>query len=448
MKDLAELEADQLGETRASRRLIRVGWAAIAAFVGILVVWGLTAPLDAAAVSSGYVVVAGDRKTVQHQDGGIVAAIHVTEGAEVSRGDVLVSLEPTDRAVNATVLASRLIGLRALEARLIAERDGLDVIPEAAWPFEATSREVDEISAARARQRAEFEARAANRRSRDEVLSEREAQTSSQIEGLTAELDAARRRRALVSDQLAGTRQLYDQGLTPVTTVRGLEASIADLDGETGRLTAQIAAAESSIGEIQLQRLQLTQEHLEDVASELRRVQGDIFEVEPQLREARAALERTEIRATATGFVVGLRVTTVGGVVGPGETLMEIVPTDQSLVIFAPINPRDVDDIAVGMPAEVRLDVGSRRRMPIVNGEVRMVGADRLINEMSGAPYFRADVIVSKAELERVSAFVGETVAIRPGIPAEVVIPLRERSAADYLLEPLLATFWRSFREH
>jgi HlyD family secretion protein len=211
-------------------------------------------------------------------------------------------------------------------------------------------------------------------------------------------------------------------------------------------MRASIARAGEGKGETRMQSLSIRSSRLEDVATDLRDTQTRISETLPKLVAVREQLERAKVRAPATGQVVGLSVFTVGGVVAPGEKLMDVVPDNRKLVIQAQVSPQDADDVYVGQKAEVRFSSVHDRTLPLLTGEVRTISADSFTDEKTGRSFFRSEIEVTPAELKQVSGVLGHG-QLRPGLPVEVVLSVRKRTALQYLLEPLTMNLWRSLRE-
>jgi HlyD family secretion protein len=222
-------------------------------------------------------------------------------------------------------------------------------------------------------------------------------------------------------------RELAAEQLVPLTRVRALERTLAELDGRRAQLGSLIATT-------QQQR-----------SGEQRDVDAQLAEVLPQLAAVRQRLENTRMRAPTEGVVVGLTAHTVGGVISPGERVMEIVPRNQDLVIEASVRPEDADDLEPGQRTEVRIPAFHGRNLPIVYGEVRQISADRFTDERTGNPYFRAQIVVSPEQLQRLTE--ASDRQLRPGLPAQIVVPTRSRTALEYLVEPLNQALWRSMRE-
>ena len=239
-------------------------------------------------------------------------------------------------------------------------------------------------------------------------------------------------------------RSLAAQGYAPMTRVRALERQAAALDGEQGNLRAQVARAREQVGETRLQSLAVGQGLNEDVAEQLRNIDVQLNELQPRLASVRAQIARNQVRAPVSGQVVGLTAFTAGGVIQPGQTLMEIVPADASQVVVARINPADVDNLIIGQATEVKFPGLREGNPPILRGRVTRISADSFTDEVTGARYFRAEIVVPEAELEKLGRLAS---TIRPGSPVEVVVLLRKRTALSYLFEPLTRSLWRSGSE-
>lgn len=398
----------------SGRSEIRNGIIALAVFFFGFGGWAAFAPLDAAVVAPGVVVVSGNRQTVQHRDGGIVSALHVREGDHVERGQVLIELGSPELVAQERALLSQVVDLQMQRARLTAERSGSGRL---ARPPEWAGLSPEDRAVADA----------AFARHQREVGRGNWSPFDARIAGYRGEIAALSRQEALLQEELSGMRELAAEQLVPLTRVRALERGLAELQGRRAELSAMIASTQ--------------QERHQD----LRTVDARLAELAPQLAGARERLELTRLRAPADGAVVGLAAHTVGGVISPGERVMDIVPEGQELIVEAQVRPEDADNLAAGQRTEVRITAFGGRNMPIVFGEVRQVSADRFVDEASGNAYFRAQVAVPREEMERLTASSGRP--LRPGLSAQVIIPTRERTALQYLLEPLNQTLWRSLRE-
>lgn len=430
-------------------RDLRRGWIIAGAFFGVLGLWAALAPLDAAVYAPGSVVVANNRQVVQHRDGGTIAAILVREGETVAKDQLLVEMSAGEVRAEESALAAQLIELTAYRSRLFAEQTGSGQLAEPAeWATLSPERRA-EARRVLQRQTAEMSSRRTALNSQRGVLNQRGAQLEERIAGAEAQISSVQRQRTLLEEELNGMRGLAARGLVSQTRVRSLERALAELDGREAELRGSIAQAQQAIGETRLQRMSVGEQQDVQIAEELRRVEAGLAELRPRYENAANRLERAQVRAPTAGVVVGLSVHTVGGVIAPGGEMMQIVPARDALVVEAQVNPADADDVQPGMRTEVRFSGMNMRKTPTVFGEVERISADRLTDERTGTPYFVLRVRVPPEEFDRILAAQAEgSRGLVPGVPAEVVVPLRKRTALQYIFEPLNQTLWRSFREH
>ena len=415
-------------------------------FVGLLG-WAAVTPMDAAAIADGVVAVSGNRQAVQHRDGGIVTQINVIDGQMVKRGDVLLKVSASDTVAAERGLASEVIALMAQKARLTAERNGAGNFAEPAEfaTLSATDRVLaDDVLRG---QRQLLAAGNSARQAEQAVLLERSNQYSQQISGLGTQLESNRKQQDLVGAELTGLQSLATNGYVSLNRVRATERSASQLQGEQGRLRADVARYSSAIAENRSQILSMRQTRLEEISTQLREVEGKLEELRPRWAAAKERMRLSDIRATASGQVVGLQVFTVGGVIAPGEKLMEIVPQDRALVIEANASPNDADDLKPGMETQVQFSALHDDNLPVLHGEISKVSADSFLDERTGQRHFKLEVRVPTTELQKIQVERGNS-GIRPGLTATVMVPLRKRTALDYLVEPLRRAMWRSGREH
>jgi len=402
--------------------------------------WAALAALDSAAIAPGVVVVESERKSIQHLEGGLVKEILVRNGDAVARGDVLIRLESTQSNAMYDIVRGELDAVRAEEARLIAERDGRENI---AFPDELLARaDTPKVDKALQGQRNLFTARRTSVEGQVAILGQSIAQFQAEIGGLKSEQAARERQLEILDDEVRGLRKLLKQGSVSRNEVLAYDRKIAELGGEKGRFMANVSRAEQGIGETRLRISQLEKSVREEVVAKLRDVQQRIFGLEERLVAAEDVLGRTEIRAPTAGVVMGMRVHTTGGVVAPGQEILQIVPVGDRLVIEARINPIDIDDVAIGQQATVRLTAFKLRSTPIIVGTLVNISADRLVDEQSGTPYYLARIEVSRDELEALG-----DLALQPGMPVEALIKTGARTALGYMLSPLTDNMARAFKE-
>jgi HlyD family secretion protein len=426
---------------------IRGGLLVIGAFIGLLIAWAALTPLDAGATASGQIIVSGHDQIVEHREGGMVAAIHVVDGQSVKAGQVLIELAPEDVGAQVRALRAQMISLQAQRARLLAETEGKAAIE---WPASLSDLTGEDLATAQdsmKSQQAQFDAGLAALRGQQEITARKAAGVSQQIEGSQGQLASVVRQQALLDQQLQGIRSLAEKGYASQNSVRTLERTAADLAGARAQHAANIADFHQQVAQAQLQSRDLENQRNLTAATALRETEDQLNEVAPKLAAARAQLERGTLRAQADGVVSGLSVFTPGAVVAPGQKLMEIVPTHRSLVVDARLPASQVEGIRAGHKAEVRFMSLDARQTPVLTGVVTQVSADSFADERTGQAYYSLQATVPQDQLALLKDVQGADSGIRPGVPVEVVIPLRKRNAFDYLFEPLSQSLWKSFRQ-
>ncbi|PNQ00670.1 HlyD family type I secretion periplasmic adaptor subunit [Sphingobium sp. SA916] len=425
---------------------VRGGLLVAAAFFLLFLGWAAFARLDAAALAPGRTTVAGQRQSVQHRDGGIVAAILVKEGQRVRQGEVLIRLAAPAVAAQERVLASQAIWLIAQRARLRAEQAGAGM--EAPVEFRTlTGDDRADAQAAMRAQQAQMAARSALLGTQQGVAMHEGSQAGSQAVGYREQVASVIEQERLITDELESLRTVAEKGFVSKTRIRALERARADLIGQRGRLSAARDSAANMVGEARLKALEAKQNLQEKVTSDLRDAEALLGDVLPKWSAARDELARTQVRAPVSGTVVGLSVHTVGGVIAAGQTLMDIVPRDSAVVIEARFSPADVDDLAVGQKAEIRFAGFPGRSLPIIEGKVTRISADSFVEEKTGIAYFAGEVTIAPDQIALIRQYREGDFAMKPGMPVEVVVPLRRRTALQYMIDPLTDTMWRSFRE-
>ena len=428
-------------------REIRSGLIIVALFFVIFLGWAAFARLDAAAMAPGQLAVSGQRQTVQHREGGVISQILVREGERVAQGQVVIRLAGTDVRAQERALSAQAISLLAQRARLYAEQSGQgSVKPPAEFASLPTE---DRAAAAEALkiQQAQLRTRAAVVSAQRGALGQKTAQANSQGSGYSRQLSSTNEQLRLINEELDGMREAADKGFVSKNRIRALERAKAELEGQGGQYSATIAQTRGQASESRLQSLEAQSNYMERVASELRDVENSLNEVLPKLNAARDQLARTEIRAPVSGSVVGLTVFTQGGVIEPGQKLMDIVPDRAPLTIEARLSVSDGDDVRRGQKAFVRFEALHERTLPALKGQVTRVSADAFTDEKTGSSFYTAEVTVPLSELRKIEEIRGSDV-LRAGLPVAVEIPVRKRTALQYAFEPLTSSFRRAFREH
>ena len=438
--------ADEQDKDNPSKE-IRAGAIVAIAFFVLFLGWAAFARLDAAAIAPGRLTVSGQRQTIQHREGGVISQIMVKEGGHVEKGQVVIRLAGADVRAQERALSAQAILLLAQRARLYAEQSGQSSI--APPPEFAQLPPEDKQAAAEALQiqMGQLRTRKAVLSAQRGALGERVGQAGSQGQGYARQLTAINEQLRLIEEELRGMRTAAEKGFVSMNRIRALERAKADLEGQRGQYSATIAQSQGQASESRLQSLEAQSNYMERVASELRDVEAGLSDVLPKLNAARDQLARTEIRAPVTGIVVGLTVFTPGGVIEPGQKLMDIVPDKVPLTIEARVAPGDGDDVRPGQEAFVRFDALHERALPALKGTITRISADAFTDEKTGMSYYTADVNVPLSELDKIEEVRGRDV-LRAGLPVSIEIPLRKRTALQYAFEPITASLRKSFREH
>lgn len=403
--------------------------------------WAAFAPLSQGAVASGRLIVESQRKEIQHLEGGIVSLIRVRDGDQVTAGDILITLEDTRALAQVQIIEGQVVAYKALEARLLAERNG---DAELTFPGDLVARAETrpEIAKVMEGQRDLFTARGQALAGQTEILEQRATQLQEVITGLKSQVAAKSQQLRYLEEEISGLQELFAKGHASKPRLLALQRTASETSGERGRHLADIASAELKVGETRLEIIQLEKSFQEEVVSELRTVQQRLSDLTEQLVAARDVLQRTEVRAPVDGVVVGLKLFTLGGVINPGQTLLEIVPQDQKLVVQARVQGQDIERVFVGAETEVRLLPFQQRLLPILLGRITALSADTLEDERTGERYYLAHVEILPDEAAKLEGHV-----LLPGMPADVIVKAGEYTVLQYLTGPLADMVARAFKE-
>jgi HlyD family secretion protein len=436
------MKTEEMDPVRSIRRLNIIGFVAIALFLGGAGGWATTSQLSGAVIAPGNLVVESNVKKVQHPTGGVVGEILVQEGNRVEAGQVVMRLDDTVTRATLGVVRSQLDELGSRAARLMAERDGADTIN---FPDDLLRRVETEtgVAAAVGGEEKLFQSRRTARDGQRAQLRERISQSQEEITGLVAQQQAKESEIKFIEEELVGVAKLYQQNLVNIQRYMALNREQARLQGERGQFIATIARAKAKISETELQIFQLDQDFRTEVLRDLREAQGKIAELRERKTAAEDQLKRVDIRSPQTGIVHQLSTHTVGGVISPGEIVMQIVPVSDQLVVEAKVAPQDIDQVAVAAPATVRIMAGNQRTMTDLFAKVTQIAPDLTREkEQPNVAYYLVRTAIPEEELAKVHDF-----KLLPGMPTEIFIQTRERTPLEYLLKPLREQISRTFRE-
>lgn len=417
---------------------VRLGLLTLAVFFGGIGSWAALAPLDGAVIAGGQLVVHGNRKTVQHREGGIVAALLVQDGSTVEQGQVVIQLDDTQARAAFRVHQSELLADEALSARDLAELSDAATIR---FPAELSADDPVAETMMNREQVVFRNHRDLLRRQLD-VVDQRIAQAHEQEDGARHQLESMQRQLGLAEQEQRAVLELEKDGLAPKNRVLELGRAVEGLRGQVGQLRSDVARFGSQAVELQAEKLRLRQTTQSDATREMRDAQLRINDVLPRLAADRDMLQRLEIRAPIAGKVVNLAIFTKGGVVEPGKPLMDIVPRDATLVAEADIRPEDIEHLRVGQAAQVVATGFDLRDTAPIDGRIRVIYADRVSDPRTGRNFFRTEVALEKDQVH--GALLRR---LGPGMPIEVVVPVAPRTVLQYLLGPLQDSFRKAWRE-
>lgn len=408
----------------------RLGWVIV--LVGVLgfMLWAFLAPLDKGVPVSGTVTVAGNRKAIQHQSGGTVQDILVKEGDVVKAGQVLVRMNDVQVKSAADISRAQYFNGRAIEARLIAERDArpivfsADLLQAKADPRVANNMFLQEQL---------YASRQAALRSELAGLEQNIAGIKLQTQGLRESMQSKKEQLAFLKEQLGGMRDLAKDGYVARNRLLELERTYAQINGTISEDIGNIGRAQSQAIELGLRRSQRQQEYQKEVRTQLADVQKEVEALQSRLTSQDFELANSELKAPVAGTVVGMNVFTRGGVVGPGFKMMDVVPNDEPLIVEGQIPVELIDKVTVDLPVEMIFPAFNQNKTPNIPGVVTQVSADRLTDERTGLPYYKLKAKVAPAGVKMLA-----DLQVRPGMPVEIFVRTGERSMMSYLMKPIL----------
>ena len=431
---------DGKGPVDVARGPILFGvWTVIAVF-GVFGLWMALAPLDSAAVANGQVVLDTNKKSIQHLEGGIVEEILVHEGIRVKRGQPLVKLNETASKSRLDLYRGQFLSAKAVEARLMAERDAKN---EIAFPQEVLNFEQDDnVRQIIETQRNLFKTRRETLEGQSNILKQKIEQSKQEINGLEAQVKSGTSQIALLNEEIGNVQTLLAKGNASKPRLLALQRQAEQLKGQRGENQAMISRAQQNIAESNLSISTQKSDFMNKVAQELKETQNEVADLNERIRASADVMDRVVITSPIDGIVTGLAVHTVGGVIKPGDTLMDIIPQNEKLIVEAQVHPQDIDVVHEGLTARVRLTAYKTRRVPMIKGKVLTVSADKFVDQRTGASYFLARIEVDPEELKKL-----HDVELSPGMPAQVLIVTGERTMMAYLVNPLSDALSTAFRE-
>jgi len=412
----------------------------MSAFIGGFSYWSNNAPIAGAAIAPGVVVASGQNQGIQHLEGGIINEISVKHGEEVKKDQPLVYLDETQAVSDRNRIDKSLVALEATLSRAMAELTGVEKIEFADNISERARKSGSEDTLKL--QEAEFNSRLEQHHSELNVLDEQVQAIEEELAGIERQIEAEERKLVVIQGELKDKKTLLERGLTPKNQYNALLRTEADSEGAIGALRATIGQRKKAISEVRVRQETFRATRKTQASALINETSTQIEDLREQLTSRSAILQRMIIRAPVDGVIVKIEKNTIGSIIRPGETVMEILPTSNDLIISARVSPTDKDIMKIGQSANIRFSALNARVTPEVPAELEYISADRLIDEVTQEPYFDARLKLAETLPDDISAD-----QIYAGMPVEAFIKTEERTFVEYLVKPITDSFEKAFRE-
>jgi protease secretion system membrane fusion protein len=415
-----------------ARRFSRIGWLIVLLGFGGFVLWGLFAPLDKGVPLQGTVAKESNRKAIQHQTGGTVQEILVKDGDVVKAGQVLVRMNGIMAKSSFDTSEVQYLTARANEARLVAERDGLKTIK---FPAELEQRKNEpRVMELMTMQNQLFTSRQMSLQSELGSIDENIAGLKEQIKSLEESRQSKKAQMGFLKEQLDGMRDLAKEGYVARNRLLDLERTYAQLSGAISEDIGNIGRFRRQVLEMGLRRSQRAQDYQKEVRTQLSDVEKEAEALGARMQGQKYEVDNVEVKAPVGGTVTSLAVFTQGGVVPPGFKMMEIVPTDDPMIVEGQLAVNLVDRVHTGLKTELIFSAFNVNKSPHIEGEVEQIAADRSLDERTGAPYYKVRVRVTPKGQKMLAQ---HKMDVRPGMPVELFVKTGERTMMNYLLKPV-----------
>jgi epimerase transport system membrane fusion protein len=402
---------------------------------GVIGGWMYYAPLDSSSVAVGQVSAGSAKKTIQHLDGGIIKAIHIKDGDVVQQGDILIELEDIQIKENLNILKSQYQDMLALYARLKAQRDNKQSIT---FPKEITSKNIIE------NQKNIFYTNKKSIKDEDIITQKRIVQTKKQITSLKALIRSNKNRLRAIANERREQEILFQQQLVDKLKIQDLDREANSIEGDIASKIADIARLREQIGELKTQQLLRKKKFKEETLDKLVETKSKIEDLKSKIIATEDKLKRTKIIAPTSGTILGLKMHTVGGVIGRGQDILEIIPKDAKLIIIAKVKTTDIDRVKIGQLADMMFPAFNMRKIHIIQGKVINISADSFVDKATNMPYYEAKLEVTQEGLNELKRHGFSLVA---GMPVTVMIKIGTRTTLDYIIKPFKDMVIRGFNE-
>ncbi|MCH9756905.1 MAG: HlyD family type I secretion periplasmic adaptor subunit [Gammaproteobacteria bacterium] len=410
----------------------------IVLFIGGFFTWATLATLESAAIAPGSVIVAGNRRVIQHFEGGIIQKIYVKDGSYVKKNALLIKLKDVKAKAVSDINQHEFWTLIGTQARIYAELDH-DTIQ---FPSQLLHSNEPKVKSIVALQHHIFKANKKHIDSNLGIYQQQIQQLEQEITGIQAVIKSNDEQRVFIEKELNDAKILVKKRLIKQSRYYALQREFSAITGKKGQLAAKLAELQQKIGETELQINAIKDKHRKTLLDELNDIQTKLNEIQQRQKTGQDILSRTEIRSPIDGTIVNLKFHTQGGIIKSGEPIMDIVPKHEILIIGAKLSPLDIDAVHPGLKAKVTLTGLSQRNAPRLIGTVTHVSADALTDPNTQKTYFQVKIKIPEDQLKKLSH-----VTLYPGMPAEAMLITNKSSPWAYFTKPIVKSFDRAFRE-
>ncbi|MBN8411365.1 HlyD family type I secretion periplasmic adaptor subunit [Halomonas cupida] len=396
-----------------------------------VIVWACFAPIDEVTRGSGRVIPSSQLQRVQSFDGGVVQEIQVSEGDFVEAGDLLMRIDPTRFLSNFNENRAKAETLQAKAERLRALATGSS--------FDPSEELIEQAPNIVSRERELYQSSLETLDEQKQILQQRLEQRRAELNEAAARRNAASRELNLASQELNMTRPLLSTGAVSEVEVLRLQREVSRASGERNQAAAQVSRLEAAIVEAQGELREVEAKARTEWRQELSATLGELSALNESSEGLEDRVRLSEIRSPVDGVVQRLAINTIGGVAQPGQEVVDIVPTDDALVVEAKIAPQDIAFLRPGLPATIKLTAYDFSIYGGLEAELEHISADTTTDE-EGNTYYRVRVRTQDEEA-------ASEVEVIPGMTAQVDILTGKRTVMQFLLKPVLRAWGNAMGE-
>jgi len=415
-------------------KLILTGFCTLLSLSGALIYFSLAVPLQKSVIAQGSTAVSGNLKVVKHISGGLVKHIHIVDNQRVKKGQLLIKLDDTQIKSSLKIHEDQLVFKEIKLARLIAEQNNkfdFDKLNH----FKNNPIYVTLIED----QQEIFKTQQKNKQLQLKMIQEKQAQFKEVVDGLKKKIMHHNKQQDVSRKELKEKQTFIDKNLSPESSLYAVKRNDLELDSKKAELSDRVLSIQNKIAEINLKTEEIINSYDLRVIEELSTTREKILNLTEKIKPLRYTLEHTEIKAPVDGVIVGLKIFNNQGVISPGENILTIVPSNDTLIINALVKLNDIDSVKVGMQSQVRFMAMNQRQKLPAKGIIRAISADKVFDPESSGFYYKTIIEVTENLEDQI-----DSTSLVPGMKADVIINSGDTTLIAYLLEPLMQSLRRA----